>query len=209
MKWCDRIRLPAEIGLCLLALLGAVWAPAAHARETTLTVLKRCDACHTPNGRLYQPWMPFIYGQPQSYIHRMLHEYQSGRRPSNDMYDELGGYTDKELDELSRLVSQRAPVEIKQETDRVMAAIGSSIYEARCIACHPDEGRGSEFESAILAGQPLLYLRHQFAAILERRRPALYMMQDNYIGLGEDDFEALAHFFASRDRRRAATQNHR
>lgn len=208
MGWCYRMRRAVDwVGFVAIMLVGAAFPPSAHADSAMLSVaLKRCDACHTPGGRLYEAWMPFIYGQPQDYIRRMLAQFQAGKRPSLEMYDELGGYSDEELDILAELVSRRAPVEIHQATERFLVLMGKSIYEARCIACHPDEGRGSEFDAAILAGQPLIYLRKQFAAIMEGRRPALYMMQDNYIGLGEDEFEALAHFFASRTPNRPAIQ---
>lgn len=198
----DSIRPIAAICLGLLALLATVSAPLSHARDETPSALKRCDSCHTPGGRRFEPSMPLIYGQPQVYILTMLEEFRSGVRPSTDMFDEVSGYSDEELDELSHLVAERQPVEFLQETDPALAAIGKPIYAKRCSSCHPDEGRGSEHGAAILAGQPLLYLSRQFAAIKKRERPVLYLMRDRYVGLTQKDFEALAHFFASRARTR-------
>lgn len=200
MRGCRTIRGVARLGkavaLVVAVMLGAPLALADDAIGAA--PLARCDECHMPEGRLREDWMPFINGQPRHYVRRMLAQFQAGTRPGELMYEVLANYKEKDLDVLAELVSSRSPVVSDQETNRFLATIGQRLYEARCIACHPDEGRLSEFDSAILAGQPLAYLQRQFAAILEGRRPVLYMMRDNYAGLTEDDFEALAHFFASR-----------
>lgn len=209
MRGCKGIPGAARLGqaAALVAAVLLAATPALAEDAIDATPLARCDECHTPGGRLREDWMPFINGQPHHYVRRMLAQFRAGTRPGELMYEVLAHYNDEDLDVLAELVSNRPPVVSDQETDLFLAMIGKRIYEARCVACHPDEGRLSEFDSAILAGQPLAYLRRQFAAILEGRRPVLYMMRDNYAGLSEDDFEALAHFFASRAPSRAAASD--
>lgn len=206
-KWAKQTRDLARASIIAMVLAVVVLTYPARADDALHALaLKRCDACHTPAGRLYEEWKPLVYGQPREYVRKMLGQFKAGTRPGPEMYAELSAYRDEDLDLLADLVSRRAPVELKQDTEPNLILVGADIYKGKCAYCHPDEGRGSEFDSAILAGQPLGYLRRQFAAILENRRPVLFMMQDNYEGLNEDDFEALAQFFASRTPARPAAR---
>jgi sulfide dehydrogenase cytochrome subunit len=167
-------------------------------RQPTVS-LERCNKCHMPGAEKNEPWIPLIYGQPVDYVKRMLLQFRVGYRPGKQMYEVTQDYSEAELSQLATLVAAHKRVRLSQALDAAKIRRGKAIYEKRCSACHLAEGRASDFDAAILAGQPLEYLQRQLSNIRTTRRKALYMMVEVYEGLSNDDLDALAHFFASRD----------
>jgi cytochrome c553 len=65
--------------------------------------------------------------------------------------------------------------------------------------CHIDNGRGSDKDAPLLAGQELTFLIQQTLAFKSGVRKFPFMMDDAYRGLTADELSATAHFFAAQD----------
>lgn len=187
------------LGLLVLCFGTAALSSGSEAVVQRKVSLEQCHGCHMPWGEKHEPWIPNSYGQPRAYLRRMLAQFKTGQRVSAPMAEVSRQYTEDELDRLSDLMASHEPLRIKQATDASKVRRGQVLYQIRCMGCHTDEGRGSEFDAPLLAGQPIEYLRRQFSFISQGERKAHYMMREVYVGLKEEELEALAHFFASRE----------
>ena len=69
--------------ICYAAVGFAVMAVPAHAADDIEAKAQMCAACHGLNGVPTDPkTIPIIWGQPQSYLVKQLHDYRSGDRDS-------------------------------------------------------------------------------------------------------------------------------
>ncbi len=89
-------------GAALSVLALATPASAQNANPQLLTV--SCSGCHGPAGRSPGA-MPSLYGRTSASIAEALRDFGDGKRPSTVMVRFAKGYTDAEIDAVSREIS--------------------------------------------------------------------------------------------------------
>lgn len=117
-----------------------------------------CAGCHGSNGASSGPAIPTISGLSQDYFVETMQGYANGDIPSTVMDRIAKGYSEQELTQLADYFAAKPFVRAKQGFDPELAAKGAKLHEKYCEKCHGDNGRSSEDDAGILAGQWRTYL---------------------------------------------------
>ena len=183
--------------LCLL-LGGTIgWAAAPDAA-------KGCGDCHGEGGVSTRPDAPTIAGMSDFYLDGQMEAYQKGERPcargandKTDMCEAAKAMSAAQIKEVSAYYSGLKFVATKQTVDAALAAKGKSIHDARCELCHSEGGSVAADDAGILAGQHKAYLATTFKEFHEGKRKEPEKMKAKTSSLTDDDYKALAEFYAS------------
>jgi sulfide dehydrogenase cytochrome subunit len=156
-----------------------------------------CIECHGVAGVAAKPGVPHIDGQHAQYMQDSLRAFAKDSRMSS-----TAAHKGLSRDALNEVVAHYAGQKVTRPhpaTDPALVARGETIYNNRCADCHMDNGRESDKDAPIMAGQDPDYLARQ--ALLYRKGDRRFptMMDDAYRGLSEADLKAVAHFFAAQD----------
>jgi len=180
----------------LLSLLALLPAPGLAADSAPATVAA-CIECHGVTGAAARPGVPHIDGQHGQYMLDSMRAFgNETRKSSTDLHKRLS------RDALNAAIAHYAEQKTTRQrsaSDPALVASGETLYNNRCADCHMDNGRQSDKDAPILAGQDVNYLSQQLIAFRKGDRRFPTMMDDSYRGLGEADLSALAHFFAAQD----------
>lgn len=186
------------LGFGLLAaalLLGS--AAAAEPETTGANLTSTCSECHGEDGIGREPDMPHLNGQPESFLTTMIEAFRQGRRPPKvRIHREIPAAN---VAPLAKHYSRQKAVRPKSATNPELAARGEKLYAKRCIDCHLDNGRDSDKDAPLMAGQTVDYLVAQTLAFKTGERKFPFLMDDAYRGLSDEELTAVAHFFAAQD----------
>jgi cytochrome c553 len=62
-----------------------------------ITVLEKCQECHSKDGLSRMPYIPNLAGQKDFYLVQSLMAYKAGERKSHDMAEAVKGLSDEDL----------------------------------------------------------------------------------------------------------------
>lgn len=189
----------------LLAGLATLSLPSAHA--DIATVLPVCNACHGADGVSPLPGVPTLAGLSELVVENALIDYRAGARPcagpespNRSAMDMCGPATLVAEEDVGALAAHYANLDYRpkaQETDAAKAAVGRDIHAIDCEICHVNGGRDPSYDTSILAGQDLGYLRQALEDFAAQARPASAPKQAKFSQLDTEALEALAQFYAS------------
>ena len=169
----------------------------AIAADAVPAPLAPCVECHGSSGVAAKPGVPHIDGQHGQYMLDSLRAFANeSRKTTAEAHKRLS------RDALNAVVAHYAGQKVTRPrpvTDPSLVKRGETIYGNRCADCHMDNGRESDKDAPIMAGQDLDYLTRQSFAFRKGDRRYPTMMDDAYRGLSEADLTAVAHFFAAQD----------
>lgn len=177
------------LGFCLLATVTAAQDPNA--------LIKPCIECHGSNGVAVKPATPHIDGQMATYLADSLRAFNDGTRKTD--VDQHKGIPRDMAKSLAGHYAAQKISRSKSPADPALLLRGDELYLSRCADCHPDNGRESDKDAPLMAGQDIDYLIAQTLAFKRGERRFAVMMDDAYKGLTEADLKAIAHFFAAQD----------
>lgn len=180
----------------LTALCFCLLATATIAQDTA-ALISPCVECHGSNGVASKPATPHIDGQMAGYLADSLRAFNDGTRKT--AVDQHKGIPREVAKALAGHYSAQKISRAKSPVDPALLARGDELYLSRCADCHPDNGRESDKDAPLMAGQDLDYLIVQTLAFKKGERRFAVMMDDAYKGLSETDLKAVAHFFAAQD----------
>lgn len=197
--------------LSLAALALAALGIAGTATAADAKLVQTCNDCHGNNGLSQWQDVPSIAGISSTVIEGALASfkakenpcpktgYKQGdtKRPQTDMCAVAGGLSDAQMKDLAAHYSKLPFKPMKQPFDAAKAAAGEKIHKRDCNSCHSDGGRVADDDSSLLGGQPVGYLKAQFAAVKAGKREVEKKMKDKIGKLSDADLEALAHYYAS------------
>lgn len=195
-----------------VALAGAmVLAPPALAQDGA-TIAEECSGCHGENGVSVEDDIPTIAGTSSFFIEEAMFSYQDEARPCRET-EYRDGDTSRaattmcavagELDEdgiaaISAHYGDLPYAAAKQEFDADKATVGAKIHKKDCEKCHADGGTNPDDDSGILAGQWRPFLEQAMADFKSGDREYLdEKMREKFEALGDSDFDALIHYYAS------------
>lgn len=160
-----------------------------------------CAGCHGVNGSSVGPASPTIAGISEEYFIETMEAYQSDERPSTIMSRIAKGYNKKEIELLAGYFSKQPFVRQAQVFDKEKAKQGKKLHKKYCEKCHEDEGRSSEDDAGILAGQWEPYLRFTMEDFTSGKRTMEKKMKKRMTKLdkahGKAGVDALIHYYAS------------
>lgn len=156
-----------------------------------------CAECHGANGVAGAASVPHLNGQIPDNIVEALEQFQAGKRPSSTPAHASPDLTPQEIGALARFYGAQRAQRPAQPVDEAKVSAAAAVYERRCAKCHLENGRESDHEAPLLAGQSLEYLQAQTTAFVSGKRKFPFLMDEAYQGLAADDLDRLSHYFAS------------
>ncbi len=157
---------------CLtLALVALAPTPVLSAGEPTAEMLAYgCAGCHGTDGSSVGPATPSIAGTDATVFAEAMAAFKRGERASTIMGRIAKGYSDDEIEAMSRFFAAQKLERYPQRTDAARVADGRKLHETYCEQCHHDGGRDPK-GAGILAGQWLPYLQIAMDQFLDGQRP--------------------------------------
>ncbi|UCH53081.1 MAG: c-type cytochrome [Pseudomonadota bacterium] len=189
------------------AMFGASSASAADIAK----IAAECDSCHGKDGASTESSVPTIAGMSATYLSDSMKIYKKKERPcveakhltgdkkgkKSDMCKEAADLSDADAKAIAKYYAGKKFVRAKQPFDAAKAKRGKSVHDSECIKCHEKGGSSPDDDAGILAGQWMSYMRDQFVAYRNGKRPQEEKMKVKMDKLSKDDEEALLHFYAS------------
>jgi cytochrome c553 len=157
-----------------------------------------CLVCHGPTGQSLVPDTPSIGGQPFFFVVAQLFLFRRGARSNPQMTEVARAMTDDDLRAFGEWVARLpAPAPPTAAADGQRLARGQALARQRpCGTCHNPDFSGRE-QMPRLAHQREEYL---LRAMREYQTGARIgyggAMAEELHGLGDEDLQALAHYFA-------------
>jgi cytochrome c553 len=193
----NRIELPSLNGLLLGAALTCAAAPGLAQEKPVAALIGTCIDCHGNDGIGLEPDMPHLNGQPEIFLVNMLNDFRQGKRqPKVRIHREI---PEADVAPLARHYAQQKAVRPKSATNPELVTRGEALYLKHCSDCHVDNGRDSDKEAPLVAGQSLQYLLAQMVAFNTGERKFPYLMDGAYKGLSDQALIEIAHFFAAQE----------
>ncbi len=185
----------------MIGLLGAAlaWtaAPVVAQEKPLEALISTCVDCHGANGIGLEPDMPHLNGQPEALLINMMDAFRSGARPPKvRIHREIPA---ADVAPLAKHYSLQKAVRPKSAANVELVARGEQLHLKHCSDCHLDNGRDSDKEAPLVAGQSLQYLIDQMKAFSSGERKFPFLMDGAYRILSNEDLIAIAHFFAAQD----------
>ena len=185
-----------------------------------------CIVCHGQGGSSQGPAIPSLATMTSNYIIGAMLAYKYDDAPEklkavleritkNKPYEDLEayprfgtimnriakGYSDAEIIAIGQSFSQATLESQPQEFSPTKAALGARLHEEFCSRCHENEGRSTDGDVGLLAGQWMLYLEATLQDYLAGRRDMpkkmkskLNLLTEQY---GDRGIEALTHYYGS------------
>lgn len=151
-----------------------------------------CAGCHGQKGNSSNAQWPKLAAQQSAYIANQLKAFKAGDRTNPMMQSMAANLNNDDINNLAAYFSSQQPA--KAGGDPALAKAGES-KAAMCLGCHGAQAQGNG-QFPRLAGQHPEYLVQQLKAFKQGSRKS-GPMQAITANLSEDDFKALAAYFAS------------
>ena len=204
-------------------------ASAAADERSVAMLTNTCVACHGTNGNSAGPAIPSLASLSANYVLAAMLSYKFEGDPDGleavvEKLEKTGAYEDLEVahpryntimtriakgytvDEILLMSSVFADQEVirpKQDHDAQKAALGKRLHKTFCDKCHEDEGRLTEDDTGMLAGQWMPYLHAALEDYYAGRRGMPKKMKTKLRDLkeehGMEGVEALIHYYGSID----------
>ena len=181
--------------ICSALFSGAVFA----APPAVDVLTKPCAECHGPAGASSVAKTPHLNGQLVTYLEEDIAALSKGGRVSTVPNHVPSTWTGAEVAAVAKFYAASKGPRPGQATDTQLVAQGQAIYEKHCAECHPDNGRQSDHDAPLMAGQNLEYMMEQTRLFVSGKRKFAFMMGDAFRGLSPADLDAVAHFYASQN----------
>lgn len=153
-------------------------------------IAQTCAGCHGTQGASPSSHIPVIGGQSAAYLKKAMTEYRDGTRPGGVMANLAKGYSDNQIDEMSRATStwkwKNTPFITKAKTKKVPESA------AACAACHGKKGEGTAMAPHI-HGQSPGYMREALQEYKDgtRKAPEMGMVK----GMSSAELDSLVTFY--------------
>jgi cytochrome c553 len=178
--------------LALAAPAGAAGDPARGAARAAA-----CTSCHGTSERAPAPGLPSLAGQPEAFLVLQMFLIREGLREVPQMAGMLGGFSDRDLEDLAAHFARERPPREDAPRDPALYARGAELARRmNCGGCHGADYRGRA-QRPRLAGQREDYLFSAMRAYRDHRRSgADPAMNDVVQGISDAELRALAHYLA-------------
>jgi sulfide dehydrogenase cytochrome subunit len=187
-----------------LAVMGAGGANAASGQTgaSAKMLAETCFGCHGNDGASNGPAIPTIAGFSTEYLTETMKAYASGDIKSTIMGRIAKGYSDDEIEAMSKFFAAKEFVAAPgQKFDAKLAKKGAKYHDKYCEKCHADGATSAEDDSGILAGQWTPYVKWSLEDYHNGNRTPPKKMKKKLKKLakkkGDKGFEALLNFYAS------------
>jgi cytochrome c553 len=191
----------ALAAFCQFAPLAANAAPPPDLAEP----LQACVGCHGEDGNGAKRTYPSLNWQLPKYLEDQMVGFQEGTQPTNVPKHIPKTLTREQIKGIARYYGTQKAEREKPAFDAAKASAGKTLFEARCIECHLDNGRASNQDEPTLAGQPAEYLLTQEKWYASGKRKYSMKADVAHKGMSDADREAVSHFLASQDIKPAET----
>lgn len=182
------------LSLLCCSLVGAL---ALAAPVDTLTAA--CAECHGPAGVAVVEGAPHLNSQLRDYLEQEIGGLASKSRVSAVANHVPGTWSGPDIAAVAKFYASSKAARPAQAVEAEQVTKGEQLYQKRCAECHPDNGRASDHDAPLMAGQKLGYLMEQTRAFVSGKRKFVFMMDDAFRGLSPAELDAVAHFFASQN----------
>lgn len=220
-----RLFSPVAVIIAVASLVSTGTVAADQRRVEMLT--NTCIACHGTGGNSTGPAIPSLASLSENYVLAAMLAYKfEGDEVGLDKvveklekiekYQDLEvhppryntimsriakGYTVEELMMISAVFADREIIRPNQNHDSQKAAMGKRLHKTFCDKCHENEGRMTEDDTGMLAGQWMPYLHTTIEDYYADRRSMPKKMKNKLRDLkkehGMEGIEALIHYYGS------------
>ena len=164
--------------------------PAAGDAAAGKAAAASCNGCHGEGGVSGSPGTPSLAGQDAQYLVAALVGYKGGARTHDTMKGLASTLDDASMKNLAAYFAAQTP-----QAPSVRKPLSTAEWVARCNRCHGVNGNSTDPRFPMLASQRVEYLQK---ALLDyragtRKSGEMHAMAG---GLGEDDIDNLAAFYA-------------
>ncbi|MFB9949471.1 c-type cytochrome [Rhizobium puerariae] len=168
-----------------------------------------CESCHAEKRLNGNSIIPRLAGQQEAYLLNSLRAFAERQRPSGIMEVAIGALPDDSLPELASYYARQArPPRQGIPADPRLVEKGRELAEKgrpeeklpACLSCHEKPGGNPAYPR--ISGQNAAYITRQlqlFHAGVRGGSSFSHLMIEVAAKLKEEDFAALAAFFASRE----------
>jgi sulfide dehydrogenase cytochrome subunit len=194
--------------LLITILSGSLLIPTALIAADGAGIAKeQCVSCHGKDGNSTASKVPSIAGFSKAGLIEMLQAYKAGDRKGDsykakgekatDMNAVIKDMSAADIDAVSAFFASKKFKPAKQSFDAALAKTGADIHEKSCEKCHSEQGKSSEDDTAILAGQWKPYLKKEFSKFSSGSRDMSKKMKKKFSPLSNEEKAALLEFYAS------------
>lgn len=150
-----------------------------------------CALCHGNNGNSLNPDIPNLAGQNPAYLLEQMRQFSVGERRYEFMEGLIKALKPEDKIGIAVFFASQE-VQTKAATNAALVSKGQAYYAKNCLACHGEQGRGSE-GFARIAGQQPGYL----ALTLKRYRDGSTVRKGSVMApsakaMTDDDISAVA-----------------
>lgn len=164
-------------------------------------LIKQCGMCHGQDGNSPSSTIPSIAQFPMQYFLHTMDAYKNDGRKSEMMKSFVHTLTEHQLVEIGYYYEKQKYIPREQKFDADKAAKGKVLHHKYCEKCHENEGRVTDNNYGVLAGQWIPYNIKAIKDYLDGNRKVAPMMVTKLKALkkeaGDEGIEQLAHFYAS------------
>jgi sulfide dehydrogenase cytochrome subunit len=190
-----------------LLLCGAAVSTAAIADSSPSGAMlgNTCAGCHGTNGVSNGPAAPSIAGLDYDYFVDAMNEFKEDLRNTTIMARIAKGYSEAEIEAMSKFFAEKEYVMANQEADAEAAKRGAKLHKKYCKNCHGDTGVSTDpdDDSGMLAGQWKPYMSYTMADYRAGKRDMGKKMRKKVEKLekaeGDQGFADLLEYYASQN----------
>lgn len=181
-----------------------------------------CIVCHGDSGASAGPAIPNLSSMSPNYLMGAMLAYKYENKDdlkqaidSDDDFQDVEaftrestimnriakGYSEAEIKAIAKYFSEQKLYFAKQSHSQENSQAGRELHEKYCASCHEGEGKSSEGDSGVLAGQWKPYFLYSMTDFLDgnRQMPKKMKIKLNKMiaGSGKQSLEELADYYAS------------
>ena len=164
-------------------------------------LIKQCGMCHGQDGNSPSSTIPSIAGFTSEYFQHTLDAYKNDTRKSELMKSFVHTLNEHQIEEIGNYYQSKAFIPREQSFDSAKAEKGKQLHNKYCEKCHENEGRITDNNYGVLAGQWMPYLTKAIKDYLDGNRRVAPMMVTKLKAMkkeaGDEGIDQLAHYYAS------------
>ena len=186
----------------LVIIIPLVGIPASSSLADDLKqLIAQCGMCHGNDGNSPSAAVPSVAGFSLEFFRHTMDAYKNDGRKSEVMKSFVHTLTEHQLDEIGIYYEKQPFIPREQKFDAALAKKGKVLHDKYCEKCHENEGRITDNNYGVLAGQWMPYLMQAMKDYLDGKRRVAPMMVTKLKALkqeaGEEGLEQLVHYYAS------------
>jgi len=164
-------------------------------------LIQQCGMCHGQDGNSPSSTIPSLAGVTLDYFKHTLDAYKNDGRKSELMKSFVHTLNEHQINEIGSYFNKQTFKPRDQQFDSAKAEKGKALHNKYCEKCHENEGRITDNNYGILAGQWMPYLTQALKDYLDGKRRAPPMMITKLKALkqdaGDDGIEQVVNYYAS------------